>query len=79
LEKSCKNVENVKSKKLSNSRKSEVTQAVVKRTENNTWRRYGNVLSMEGNTRPQRLLTWSPEIRKAADDWKRSGKGKWIE
>jgi hypothetical protein len=53
--------------------KAEVTQAVVERTENNTWRRYGNVLSMEGKRRPQRLLVWSPE---GVDDWKRSRKEK---
>jgi hypothetical protein len=64
MEKSQKNIRNIKYKKWSNWRKVGVTQTVLERMENNLLQWSGDVLRIGDNRWPERMLTWSPEGRK---------------
>jgi hypothetical protein len=64
LEKSCKNIQNIKSKKWRIREKMGVTQTISERMENNMLNWYGHVLCMEDNRRPKWIMTWSPEGRR---------------
>jgi hypothetical protein len=63
LRKSCKNIQNIKRKKLIRE-KMEVTKTILERMENSMLKWYGHVLHMEDNRWPKRIMTWSPGGRR---------------